>query len=198
MYRLIVLVNYIRARVRNGDSVPAIRDSLTEGADFWTDEAYLKPVIPQDPLLQHLDALADDGESEAEEDAAGAAVASAPAGEADATGVVAELKAQLAAAQRVIASLTGDGAESPAAAGAARRPAPRALEDIDASYFDSYSHWGIHAVMLEDRVRRTAPHRSEGGGRSTRPLSHSSPAGADRVLPQGAGGHWRVSRPQGA
>jgi len=90
MVGCVQLVNYVRfhvAKQADGGAVVAVVVSAAgwqEGEWPWRDDAYLTPVLPDDPLLYSLAAMADDGgegeeAAEAEEGLGSAAVAEAVA-----------------------------------------------------------------------------------------------------------------------
>ncbi|XP_030621704.1 protein arginine N-methyltransferase 3 [Chanos chanos] len=153
-YGFIKMINYIRTVKCTGQSL----SQLSESSQPWDKDEYMRPVLPDDPLLQ-IDV----------EELCGAEVTQMGTSCSDQTAVLlhrarqAEERAQqaedaLARAMedlhklRVLAQglvLNADTSRGPPAAGAIAE----LREDEDEAYFSSYGHYSIHEEMLKDKVR---------------------------------------------
>ena len=126
----------------------------------WSDDMYLTPALPDDPLLFSLDVLDDDihvsaaveeepvpeGAAELMQQTAGGGLASLRAGTEE---------ERLAMLERMAESAPPAGAGLHVDRGIARRAAFDHVRAVDDSYFESYSRFGIHRDMLGD-VPRTS------------------------------------------
>lgn len=99
-YRAVAMINYIRSQVaaRGGspDAVAHIVASITPDADFWRDQAFLRPVLPDDALIADAELLV-------------AAAAGADL-EADGAGEEGEGEEELTAVPGVSVAMPGQGA----------------------------------------------------------------------------------------
>ncbi|XP_028812003.1 protein arginine N-methyltransferase 3 [Denticeps clupeoides] len=153
-YGYIKMINYIRSVKCSSDSLKHILD----GACPWENDDYMKPVLPDDPLLQiDLEELCgpevmvvgkSDGEQltdllvrsqQAEERALRSEEALAMA--------MQDLHKLKLLAQDLV--LNADTTRVSSAAG----PIAELREDEDEAYFSSYGHYSIHEEMLKDKVR---------------------------------------------
>ncbi|KAJ2785900.1 hypothetical protein H4R18_000289 [Coemansia javaensis] len=167
-YQSMRAVNYIRARVLAEPGFGAAAGLAIDGSEsFLSDDAFLKPVIPDDSLLYALDDL-DLGDPDAEDQhrhpepqrGPGSGGSDAP-GEREMAARVRLLEQQLEQRDREMAALAAqfedykqlvkrqfyDSASD--AAGAE----PEARGDGSDYYFDSYAGNDIHMQMLQDKVR---------------------------------------------
>ncbi|GLE00338.1 hypothetical protein PINS_up009095 [Pythium insidiosum] len=161
-YGTIQFINFLRSQHRDGQSVQQILAKLqAEGDNAFRQDAFLQPVLQDDPLLYCLDCDdtdEDDGSDvEREEkrgDVAPRASSSAPAAAASSSverlqRENEELKQQLAKYSRLMRDFVIEDEGLDAAANV-----PKA--DNDTYYFDSYSHVGIHREMITDKIRTDA------------------------------------------
>uniref|UniRef100_A0AAY4BHW7 type I protein arginine methyltransferase n=1 Tax=Denticeps clupeoides TaxID=299321 RepID=A0AAY4BHW7_9TELE len=135
-YGYIKMINYIRSVKCSSDSLKHILD----GACPWENDDYMKPVLPDDPLLQ-IEQLTDllVRSQQAEERALRSEEALAMA--------MQDLHKLKLLAQDLV--LNADTTRVSSAAG----PIAELREDEDEAYFSSYGHYSIHEEMLKDKVR---------------------------------------------
>ena len=138
------LINFLRKK--SYDQPPSV-DELIEGQAEWMNDAYLKPVVEDDPLLQYI--IDDDDDFDDDED---------PIVERNK-----ELSLQVESLMEKVNEmksfmkdviLTGDG-DMYRPVSACRKTNVDLEEESyeDSSYFGSYAHHGIHGEMLQDEAR---------------------------------------------
>lgn len=157
-YATIQLVNFLRQMTL--DNVPeqqVVARLDAEGTAAFKHEAFLKPVLPDDPLMYCLDCddsdVSDDEEEEEKVMAQQETKQSEPAQSqqpTDPSDVIAhlqrenqELKAQMLKYSSLVRTFVGDDDKTPV----------QETADNDTYYFDSYSQVGIHREMITDRIR---------------------------------------------
>ncbi|KAI4877009.1 hypothetical protein NFI96_019728, partial [Prochilodus magdalenae] len=156
-YGYIKLINYVRSVKCSGEAL-----AVLDGALPWDSDEYMKPALPDDPLLQiDLEELL---ETDLAEDAAtsGQATVSGQAGALLQRARQAEERAArseeaLARAMEDLQKLKvlaqglvlNTGRPGPSCSGAIAE----LREDEDEAYFSSYGHYSIHEEMLKDKVR---------------------------------------------
>ncbi|RLN97195.1 hypothetical protein BBJ28_00024396, partial [Nothophytophthora sp. Chile5] len=158
-YGTIQLVNFLRQMTLDDVPVDRVKQTLaSEGVRAFQKDAFLKPVVADDPLLYCLesadsDSSDDEDERHADEEEKGEHVvqtAPSTAGD-DASALIAklqrenqELKQQMNKYSKLVRDFVVDGESAAPVEDAA---------DNDTYYFDSYSHVGIHREMITDRIR---------------------------------------------
>lgn len=154
-YGVVRLVNFLRQARLDGTAPDEVKQQLeTLGTAAFAKDEFLKPVIPDDPLLYCLDVDSDDDDSDAEQEeklsepVQAAKVASAAQQIEKLSKENQELKEQMAKYSRLLRDFVLEEDTSAAVAGPVEDKA-----DNDTYYFDSYSHVGIHREMITDRVR---------------------------------------------
>jgi len=160
-YQRIRAVNYIRGTAsEQKEQVLLDLQSNTVISTFLNNDAYLQPVVPNDPMLRHAMSLFDDDQddwSDDDETMDAAKIApppsivtstlTPPTTTTPSTERELQLTRRLARATELLTAygvqddINDDEIEGP---------------DNDTYYFDSYSHWGIHQEMLTDVVRTKA------------------------------------------
>eukprot|EP00128_Syssomonas_multiformis_P004636 Colp12_sorted_trinity150504_noHs@31719 len=165
-YQYVKLVNFIRSEVAKNPSLAQSQGfDVPRSHAFWDDETYLKPVIPDDPLLVYEDEDDDDSsDEEANINANNAEMEGTSSWE-----LVKELRMWKRRAQKAEEELTQ--ARETSAQFQAIAEATLGLQTVRLAdshvtstasadkadqldhYFGSYSHYGIHAEMLQDTVR---------------------------------------------
>uniref|UniRef100_A0AAR2JCV0 type I protein arginine methyltransferase n=1 Tax=Pygocentrus nattereri TaxID=42514 RepID=A0AAR2JCV0_PYGNA len=129
-YGYIKMINYIRTVKCSGETL-----AVFDGAVPWDSDEFMKPALPDDPLLQ---IGTENRARQAEERAARSEEALARAME--------DLQNLKVLAQGLVLNA---GRPGPSCSGAIAE----LREDEDEAYFSSYGHYGIHEEMLKDKVR---------------------------------------------
>ncbi|KAG8994028.1 hypothetical protein FRB93_001698 [Tulasnella sp. JGI-2019a] len=149
----IKLINYIRAEKPSTVTLA----NITAEDKLFSDEAYLKPSIEDDPLLQVENADWSDSDSEDKPDAGPSTV---QLSQTDAAKKIKKLEAQLSQAHQDLRSFRSTIKErfdllqvAGVGSGSRRVAEPR---DDDTHYFESYSYNDIHALMIQDTVRTSS------------------------------------------
>eukprot|EP00118_Oscarella_pearsei_P015305 m.137231 g.137231 ORF g.137231 m.137231 type:complete len:511 (+) comp38216_c0_seq2:22-1554(+) len=156
-YGRIKLINFIRSENPHPSAL-----IQAESPFPWTNEKYLKPVLSEDPILHwggDLDSDSDDAPSLEDneptetlqlnaEPVSDAALARARELEEDLT----EARNQLDRMRNVVQDLVAGDSQKDSTA---QESDDESSGDED-SYFGSYSHFGIHREMLQDKVRTDA------------------------------------------
>ncbi len=143
-FSYIRLINFIRAAKPNVAEVLQMADGKA-----WADDAYLKPVIENDPLLMY--------DIEEDEEECGAGTLQNLRNELGDMKVQAELLEQALNDVEKMRKLTQkfmSGGEDEVSLG--RDVASRIKADEDGGYAGSYAHFSIHHEMLSDNVRTEA------------------------------------------
>jgi 2-polyprenyl-3-methyl-5-hydroxy-6-metoxy-1,4-benzoquinol methylase len=154
-FRQVRLVNFVRRAVAEGRAAAEIVHDVTAlNASFWSDEAFMAPVLADDALLQQLDMCDEDSFDGAEEEsgAAGASKGGDRSG-----GAMAALRAENEALKLQLRDMRARTLElmGESEVGDVRDDGVAPIED-SAYYFKSYSHYGIHETMLKDVARMKA------------------------------------------
>ncbi|KAJ2769310.1 hypothetical protein IWQ56_002603 [Coemansia nantahalensis] len=169
-YQTMRVVNYIRGRARDSPGFEKASGFSIDGSEpFLSDDAFLKPVIPEDGLLFALDDLdLADSEPAGPPTAADGAPASTPGPqERELLARIRSLEEQLAQREREIGAMAAQFEEYrqmvrrqfyddiDAAPGPAAEDGPAASSNSGGpdEYFTSYADSGIHMTMLQDSVR---------------------------------------------
>ncbi|XP_072528261.1 protein arginine N-methyltransferase 3 [Salminus brasiliensis] len=156
-YGYIKMINYVRTEKCSGESL-----AVLDGALPWDSDEYMKPALPDDPLLQiDLEELIGaefptDGASGAQSEVGGQGGAllqraqqaeerAARSEEALARAMEDLHKLKMLAQGLVLSA----GRSAPLCSGAVAE----LREDEDEAYFSSYGHYSIHEEMLKDTVR---------------------------------------------
>ncbi|KAJ2709617.1 hypothetical protein H4R19_004162, partial [Coemansia spiralis] len=165
-YQTMRVVNYIRARALDCPGFEKASGFAVDGSEpFLSDDAYLKPVIPDDGLLFALDDLDLADPRPAGPDSAPASAA-APL-ECALMARIRSLEGQLAQREREIGAMAAQFEDYrnmvrhqfyddvDVGPGPAAEDGSAAKRDSDGpdEYFTSYAHSGIHMTMLQDSVR---------------------------------------------
>ncbi|XP_071771485.1 protein arginine N-methyltransferase 3 [Centroberyx gerrardi] len=150
-YGYIKMINFIRSTSCSAASLTGLPDA----APPWDSEAFLRPVLQDDPLLQtDPEELCGSEGSGAQSQSHDALLQRAQAAEervcrseeALARAMDDLHKLKLLAQGLVLNAGSGRGSGNPGAVAELR-------EDEDEAYFSSYGHYGIHEEMLKDKVR---------------------------------------------
>lgn len=166
-YAMIRLINYIRSNSQKGLTSKSIWNQLEKnGVAEFTDEKYFTPVLQNDAVLYSLN---DDEEDSENEDVNGTTTSQVSVSTHSTSEDVDKLKAeneafrnQTANMKAFIYKLTCDNEEKNGTDVVKANTQKKAkqvkfkVDELDAYYFDSYSHVGIHYEMLTDRVRTEA------------------------------------------
>ncbi|CCI46214.1 unnamed protein product [Albugo candida] len=166
-YAMIRLINYIRSNSQKGLTSKSIWNQLEKnGVAEFTDEKYFTPVLQNDAVLHSLN---DDEEDSENEDVNGTTTSQVSVSTHSTSEDVDKLKAeneafrnQTANMKAFIYKLTCDNEEKNGTDVVKANTQKKAkqvkfkVDELDAYYFDSYSHVGIHYEMLTDRVRTEA------------------------------------------
>ncbi|KAG9308854.1 S-adenosyl-L-methionine-dependent methyltransferase [Chiua virens] len=157
-HRLIRLINFIRKHNATSTDVR----NLTGAESFFTSDAYLLPVIEDDPLLQ-LD-FNDDWSDEDEDEPSNEYNSEPPSDLPSALKRIQFLEKKLSRAQNDMLDyrkFVSENLNISAIADIVNDPdpvtdGPGAPRDDDTHYFQSYGYNDIHAVMLLDQVRTSS------------------------------------------
>uniref|UniRef100_A0AAR2KEL1 Protein arginine N-methyltransferase 3 n=1 Tax=Pygocentrus nattereri TaxID=42514 RepID=A0AAR2KEL1_PYGNA len=150
-YGYIKMINYIRTVKCSGETL-----AVFDGAVPWDSDEFMKPALPDDPLLQIdleelvgaelvVDAAAS-GQDEALLQRARQAEERAARSEEALARAMEDLQNLKVLAQGLVLNA---GRPGPSCSGAIAE----LREDEDEAYFSSYGHYGIHEEMLKDKVR---------------------------------------------
>ncbi|XP_036442269.1 protein arginine N-methyltransferase 3 [Colossoma macropomum] len=150
-YGYIKMINYIRTVKCSGETL-----AVLDGALPWDSDEFMKPALPDDPLLQiDLEELvgaelvvdaAVSGQAEALLQRARQAEEQAARSEEALTRAMEDLQKLKVLAQGLVLNT---GRTGPLCSGAIAE----LREDEDEAYFSSYGHYSIHEEMLKDKVR---------------------------------------------
>ncbi|XP_065834035.1 protein arginine N-methyltransferase 1-like isoform X2 [Oscarella lobularis] len=139
-YGRIKLINFIR---KLSPRPIDVTDAVTPYP--WDDDTYLKPVLAPDPLL-HWDCGSDTEEEEEDKDAPDLVDEKSTNDVRAVEEELVEARCQLDRMKHFVQELVTENS---------RKPTEPHVDDDD-SYFESYSHFGIHREMLQDKVRTEA------------------------------------------
>ncbi|CAN7994856.1 unnamed protein product [Ixodes hexagonus] len=145
-FSFIKMINYIRSK----DVTPEALQRIDASNVPWQDDAFLKPVLPDDLLLTY-----DVEDLEASSDVTKNAVTISQA-------EYTSLRHRLFQAEEAIenmretAKIFFQGSTSSATSGATFPTVGSLNADEDSPYFESYAHHGIHQEMLQDTPRTEA------------------------------------------
>ena len=156
-FRQVRLVNFVRRAVADGRAAAEIvRDVTAPNASFWSDEAFMVPVLADDVLLQQLDMGDGDSSLDGEEEEEGGAAGASEGGDRSG-GAMAALRAENGALKLQLRDMRARTLElmGESEVGDVRGDGVAPIED-SAYYFKSYSHYGIHETMLKDVARMKA------------------------------------------
>ncbi|XP_062869189.1 protein arginine N-methyltransferase 3 isoform X2 [Trichomycterus rosablanca] len=138
-YGYIKMINYIRTTKCSMETLV----SCSGDALPWSSDEYMKPVLPDDPLLQ-IDVEELTGDASACDDVS-VWMQRAQRAEENLSRAMDDLHKLKVFVQGLV--LNSDGTQKSAGSVAELR------EDEDEAYFSSYGHYSIHEEMLKDKVR---------------------------------------------
>ncbi|CEG38741.1 chloride channel family [Plasmopara halstedii] len=155
-YGTIQFINFLRWNTLDGVSVEQLKQTLAiEGSSAFRKDEFLKPVMPDDPLLYCLkcdsDSSDDEDESIIHQNQQSEKAIPLPTAADDVVNVInklrlenQELKQQMSRYSKIIRDYVADEETVVPVADVA---------DNDTYYFKSYSHVSIHREMIMDRIR---------------------------------------------